>query len=228
MNDSCADGTKNDAGLVIKFINWGIMGDYFSLIVEQFQQTSALEWFGTITGFLCVYLAARQHILNWPISILSVAAYAVLFYQSRLYGNAVLQVYFFGTAVYGWHYWAKRSKAADKKPIASYSVAQMIGVSVVIMVLSGILGLFLSAYTDTDVPYIDGFCTAMSFTAQFLMTRKVLQNWLIWVLVDICYIPLYIYKGFALTALLYMAFAVIATMGYIDWRKTWKASSLSA
>lgn len=201
------------------------MGDALQAIVDQFYQITALEWVGTVTGFLCVYLAARQHILNWPISIISVAAYAILFYQSKLYGNAVLQVYFFGTAIYGWHYWLKRGQDADKKPIVSFSTMEILLTIGVIIALSAIMGWFLGTYTDTDVPYIDGFCTAMSFVAQFLMTRKVLQNWILWVIVDICYIPLYIYKGFMLTSLLYVAFAVIAAMGYLDWRRTWRQTN---
>src|SRR5690606_22970498 len=103
-----------------------IVADIFQTLAEQFQQTTALEWLGTVTGFLCVYLAARQHILNWPISIISVAAYAILFYQSKLYGNAILQVYFFGTAIYGWYYWVKRGQDADKKPIVSFSAAELL------------------------------------------------------------------------------------------------------
>lgn len=201
------------------------MGDIFQSLATQFQQITTLEWLGTVTGFLCVYLAAKQHILNWPISIISVAAYAILFYQSKLYGNAVLQVYFFGTAIYGWYYWVKRGQDADKKPIVSFSALEIAGTVAVVLVLSGVTGWFLGTYTDTDVPYIDGFCTAMSFVAQFLMTRKVLQNWLLWIIVDICYIPLYLYKGFMLTALLYVAFTVIATMGYLDWRRTWKKAN---
>jgi len=201
------------------------VADIFQTLAEQFQQTTALEWLGTVTGFLCVYLAARQHILNWPISIISVAAYAILFYQSKLYGNAILQVYFFGTAIYGWYYWVKRGQDADKKPIVSFSAAELLVTAAVVAALSGIMGWFLGTYTDTDVPYIDGFCTAMSFVGQFLMTRKVLQNWVLWIIVDICYIPLYIYKGFWLTALLYGAFTVIAIMGYVDWKRTWKKAN---
>ena len=80
---------------------------FFQEIIEQFRQTSPLEWFGTVTGFACVFLAARQHIMNWPVSILSTIAFSVLFYQHKLYGDSVLQVYFFGVAVYGWYYCAE-------------------------------------------------------------------------------------------------------------------------
>ncbi|SUI96561.1 Nicotinamide riboside transporter pnuC [Sphingobacterium spiritivorum] len=199
------------------------MQDFFQQIARQFVQTSLLEWIGTITGFLCVYLAARQHILNWPVSIISVTIYAYLFYHSKLYGDAVLQIYFLGTAVYGWYYWIKRKKEADK-PIVSFTNRQMLWTIGIILLLTAALGTFLDHQTNSDVPYIDGFCTAVSFVAQFLMTRKVLQNWLLWVFVDICYIPLYYHKNLLLTAVLYLAFAVIAWNGYKDWKKTYLMS----
>jgi len=84
------------------------MHDLFQQIARQFAQTSWLEWLGTLTGFLCVYLAAKQNIWNWPISIISVASYAILFYDAKLYGDTVLQFYFLSTAVYGWYYWIKK------------------------------------------------------------------------------------------------------------------------
>ncbi len=200
-------------------------GSLWQHLVDQFGQTTALEWFGTLTGFACVYLAARQHILNWPVSILSVGAYAVLFYEGKMYGDSFLQLYFLGTAIYGWYYWVKR-KAEAQKPISKLSAKQMTLAAGIIVVLSVLLGLFLDHYTDSNVPYADGFCTAMSFVAQFMMTRKILQNWLLWIVVDICYIPLYLYKDFYLTAVLYLLFLALATMGYVDWKKTWKQATL--
>lgn len=197
---------------------------FFQEIMEQFRQTSTLEWFGTVTGFTCVFLAARQHILNWPVSILSIIAFSVLFYQHKLYGDAVLQIYFFSTAVYGWYYWAKRA-AENRKPVVRLDAGWMLMVCGIILVLSLLLGFVLSRFTDSDVPFADGTCTAVSLVAQFLMTRKVLQNWLLWIVVDIAYIPLYLYKGLALTAVLYLVFAGIAYMGYRDWNRSWKKIS---
>jgi len=195
------------------------MPEFFTSIFHQFLQTTALEWTATLTGFLCVYLAAKQHILNWPISIISVCTYAYIFFHSKLYGDATLQIYFLGTAVYGWYYWNKITKQ-DQKPIASLDKRQWLFTICGILVLTATLGTLLDRFTDTDVPYADGFCTAMSFVAQFLMTRKVLQNWLLWIIVDICYIPLYIHKNLILTAVLYLAFTIIAWNGYRNWRKT--------
>lgn len=195
------------------------------LFLNQLLQTSALEWLGTITGFLCVYLAAKQNILNWPISIISVAAYALLFYDYHLFGDAVLQLYFLATAVYGWYYWTK-NKEEHQKPIASLDKKGYFLAIGAVIILSVVLGLFLDHFTPSDVPYIDGTCTAMSFVAQIMMTRKILQNWTLWILVDSIYVPLYLYKELALTAILYLLFLAIAVMGYKDWKKTWNATRI--
>jgi nicotinamide mononucleotide transporter len=197
---------------------------FLQLVWEQLLQTSALEWFGTVTGFFCVYLAARQNILNWPVAILSILAYMVLFYQYKLYGDAALQFYFFCTSIYGWYYWSKL-KESSQKPIVSLRKHEYAILTVLTVVLSFALGVFLDKFTDTDVPYIDGACTAISFVAQLLMTRKVLQSWILWIIVDICYVPLYLYKNLALTAVLYTLYLVLATMGYLDWRRTWKQTT---
>ncbi len=199
-------------------------GSFWQLVLEQVRAISWIEWLGTVTGFACVYLAAKQHIWNWPVSIISVLSYGVLFFEYQLYGDAVLQLYFLFTAIYGWYYWIKR-KEEHMKPIVKLTGSQMAVIGMAVIALSVLLGWFLDTYTDTNVPYIDGFCTAMSFAAQFLMTRKVLQNWLLWIVVDACYVPLYIYKNLMLTAVLYILFLWIAVMGYLEWRRTWKTAT---
>jgi nicotinamide mononucleotide transporter len=190
-------------------------------IAIQFQQTTWLEWLGTISGFLCVYLAAKEHILNWPVAIISIIAYMALFFQYKLYGDSILQLYFLGTSIYGWYYWTK-NKSGLQKPIVLLGNKEIIFTTLSIIILSALMGLFLDHYTDTNVPYADGFCTAMSFVAQIFLTRKILQNWVLWIIVDICYIPLYLYKNLYLTAVLYTLFLALAVMGYTSWRKTQK------
>lgn len=196
------------------------MQDFLSPLYQQFLDTSAFEWLATITGFLCVFLAAKENIWNWPMSIVSVLTYLFIFFQHKLYGDAVLQVYFLITAGYGWYYWSRQDQGAEK-PVQSFRLKQMLYTVLIIVLLSTMFAFALKHWTDSDVPYVDGFCTAVSFVAQFLLTRKVLQTWLLWVVVDICYIPLYLYKGLFLTALLYLAFAVIAWNGYRNWRKSY-------
>lgn len=194
---------------------------FLQAIVDQFHQTSLLEWVGTVTGFICIYLAAKENIWNWPVSIISVVAYSFVFYEHQLYGDTGLQLYFLATAFYGWYFWLHKKKV-DDKPIERIRGKQWLIIIAGIVILTFLLSLYLQKYTDTDVPYADGFCTAMSFTAQLLMTRKVLQNWILWIIVDICYVPLYFHKHLALTGLLYFVLIILAFIGYLDWKKTYR------
>lgn len=194
---------------------------FFQLISDQFKHTTWAEWVGVITGFICIYLAAKQNILNWPVSIISVITYAWVFFSAKMYGDMALQFYFLFTAFYGWYYWL-RQKETDDKPISSLNGKQWLLVLLSVIVLSVLLGLFLEHATDTDVPFADGFCTALSFVAQVLLTRKVLQNWVLWIIVDLCYVPLYIYKNLNLSAVFYAFLVALALKGYLDWRKTYR------
>ncbi|OOQ57603.1 nicotinamide riboside transporter PnuC [Mucilaginibacter pedocola] len=195
-------------------------------LIQEIRNTSLLEWVGAVTGAACVYLAARQSIWNWWVAIISVLAYAIVFYENQLYGDALLQMYFLSTSVYGWYFWLKKTEK-DEKPITSLNNKELILTAVATATLALVLGLVLDKFTPTNVPYVDGCCTAISFIAQLLMTRKVLQNWALWVFVDACYVPLYIYKSLYLTALLYVILLIIAYKGYIDWNKQYKAATLA-
>lgn len=194
---------------------------FFGLITDQFSHTTWAEWLGVITGFTCIYLAAKENILNWPVSIISVIAYAWVFFNARMYGDMALQFYFLFTAFYGWYYWL-RKKETSSRQVSVLSTQQWLLVIGAVAILSVALGFFLDRFTDTDVPFADGFCTALSFVAQVLLTRKVLQNWILWIIVDICYIPLYIYKNLNLSAIFYTFLVALAIKGYLDWRKTYR------
>ncbi len=193
-------------------------------IWEQFLAIGLIEWFGVITGALCVYLAVKENILNWPIAILSVSAYIYIFYHAKLYGDMVLQFYFIGTSIYGWYYWTygKSNSIKSERPVSTLSIKDWLIITIILITFSIIIGLALDKYTDSDVPYIDAFCTVTSFIAQYLLTRKKLENWLIWAFVDILYIPLYIHKGLFATAVLYIVFLIIVLKGYLDWKKSLK------
>lgn len=198
------------------------MSAFTTQLLQQVHAINYLEWFGVITGALCVYLAVKQNILNWPISILSVLTYIYIFYNAKLYGDTILQVYFLFTAFYGWYYWTygENKSLKSTRPIVKVTPNQWVVIAVLLTFLSALIGYILDKYTDTDVPYYDSFCTVASFIAQFLLTRKKLENWLIWIGVNALYIPLYIHKGLLATALLYFLFLFIALKGYLDWKKS--------
>lgn len=190
-------------------------------LIQQLQQTPWLEWLGFITTLACIYLAAKENIFNWPISILSIVISAVLYFESHLFGDFALQFYFLFTAFYGWWFWLKKKKAKEK-PVVSIKLKHWALIALIITTLTVIIGFLLANYTPTNVPYEDGFCTAVSLVAQIMLTRKILENWILWIIVDICYVPLLIYKNLEIYALLYAVLVAIALKGYLDWRKTYR------
>jgi len=185
------------------------------------QGQSWLEVVGVITGLLCVYLAAKNIIWNWPIAIVSVAIYIFIFYNARLYADMGLQFYFLATNIYGWYFWSKKPVTDDKAPVILIKRKEIVFSVLAIILFTYILGSVLK-YTPASYPFIDSFCTACSLVAQIFLARKVLENWLIWIFVDIIYVGVYLFKGLHLTAIMYAIYVGIALMGYIDWKKDYK------
>jgi nicotinamide mononucleotide transporter len=187
------------------------------------QSQSLLEVVGVITGLLCVYLAAKNIIWNWPFAIISVGIYIFIFYKAHLFADMGLQFYFMAMNIYGWYYWSKKPATELKTPVVLIKKTEVFLSIAAIIVFTFLLGSVLK-YTTASYPYIDSFCTACSLVAQIFLARKVLENWLIWVFVDVIYVIIYMFKGLHLTAIMYAIYVGIALLGYIDWKKQVKPS----
>ncbi|WP_214072221.1 nicotinamide riboside transporter PnuC [Mucilaginibacter sp. dw_454] len=182
------------------------------------QQQSLWEIVGVITGLLCVYLAAKNIIWNWPFAIISVTIYIFIFYEKNLFADMGLQVYFLVVNIYGWYFWSKAPASADRTPVKLITKKEVWISLIATVVFTLFLGSVLR-YTTASFPYIDSFCAACSLVAQVLLARKVVENWLIWVFVDTIYVGIYIVKGLDATAFMYAIYIPIALMGYMDWYK---------
>lgn len=192
-------------------------------IASYFLNTSLLEWCGVFTGILCVYLAAKNIIWNWPVAIISVTIYIFIFFEAKLYGDTGLQVYFLAMNIYGWYYWhQERKNSRQPRPISSMRLNEFLFSILGVMVFTCGLGYYLNHKTDASSPYLDSFCTAVSLVAQVFLARKVLQNWLLWIFVDLIYVGLYIYKGLYATSFMYALYIYIAAMGYLEWKRTYR------
>jgi len=198
--------------------------EWMNDVANWLQNQSLLETIGVISGILCVWLAARNIIWNWPIAIISVSAYIFIFFEAKLYADMGLQVYFMGMNIYGWYYWSRKPKDADKVPVKYISKKELLFAVFGVATFTTLLGFFLFKQTDAAFPFIDSFCTACSLVAQLFMARKVLENWLIWILVDIIYVGVYLAKDLHLTAGMYALYIYIALTGYLAWRKELKLS----
>lgn len=183
------------------------------------QSTSLLEIAGLVTGIISVWLTVRQNILCFPTGIINVLIYAFLFSSSgiRLYADAFLQIVYLILLIYGWIRW-KKNKIEINFPISINSFF-LIRLLVFCIPLFLILGLFLVNYTNASLPWLDALLTVISLAAQWMIAKKMIENWILWIVVNTIYIPMYIYKGLHLTSILYFIFLLLAIKGFGEWKK---------
>jgi nicotinamide mononucleotide transporter len=187
------------------------------------QSMSLLEVTAVIFAMAYLLLAVRENVLCWLFAFLSTAIYTVLFWDVSLLMESALNVYYMLMAVYGWYQWTRGGTNGDDRPhalgVQSMSVSQHAVVMVSILVLSLASGYFLSEYSTAARPYVDSFTTWASVITTYLVARKYLQNWLYWIVIDTVSVFLYVDRGLHLTALLFVAYVVIAVAGYFKWRE---------
>jgi nicotinamide mononucleotide transporter len=184
---------------------------------------SYLEILGFFSGIAGVYLTIKRSPFCWPISALNVMLYGVIFYDAKLYADMGLQGVFLFFSVYGWYAWTKGSDnyLPDSSPLqVKQSTIKELSFGILITIpIAVILGYMLKNQTNADFPYIDSMLASLSIFAQILQTRKILENWYLWILVDTVYILIYVSKELYLSALLYAVFLALAMQGVIEWRK---------
>jgi nicotinamide mononucleotide transporter len=195
------------------------MSEFYANIIEALQAMSLIEVIGVISGIAGVWLAARQNIWTWPVSIVSVTAYVFVFYDARLYADMGLNAFYIITSVYGWYEWLYGGKGHTERKVTKVGQQELWMLIVLAVVFTGGLGYFLDNYTDADLSYTDSGTTAVSLMAYWMMAKKRLENWLVWLAVDVVYVGVYMYKELYLTAFLYFVFLILATIGYLDWKR---------
>jgi nicotinamide mononucleotide transporter len=181
--------------------------------------TTPLELISFVLSVITVALNIRQNPWAWLFSIISSAAYGIVFYDARLYGDMGLQLVFIVVSVWGWHQWLHGGAGHDVLTVSKLKVRGWMHALLAWIVGFALLSTFLSHFTNTDVPQIDGFLTAGSLVGQVLLSRKKIENWHVWIAVDVLYVGLYVYKGLMLTAILYALFCIMAVAGLLAWQK---------
>jgi len=188
-----------------------------------------VEVLGVITGLVYLYFSVRQIIWLWPFGIISSALFILIFFNSKFYADMGLQVYYLGVSIYGWIYWSRGVVDRDERstlPVRRINRQQALVLSVTgILLLLGIVYI-LKQFTDSDVPWGDGFTTAGSIVATWMLARKILEHWMVWVIVDIVAAGLYFYKGLYPSFLLYLIFTIIAVVGFFQWKRSISENSV--
>ena len=175
---------------------------------------------GVFTGVLGVWLTTRQNIWCWPVGIVSVASFIVVFFGARLYGAMGLQCVYVALLAYGWYAWMHGGQGRGALRVSRLPRRLALGLLALGAAAAGIAGFWLRARTDEALPYLDGFTTSFSLVAQWMQARKYLENWALWVVVDVVYVAMSLSQGLTLTAGLYAAYIGLALLGFRDWRRS--------
>jgi nicotinamide mononucleotide transporter len=182
-----------------------------------------LEPVAVATGIISVYLSVKQKIWSWPTALVNVALYFVVFRDSKLYADMVLQLIYFALSLYGWYEWLYGGENRTELKVSRVSPRMAVTLAAIAVVGVAVLGTLFARFTDAALPYVDSATSTTSLVAQWMMTRKVLENWAVWIAVDVVYIGMFIYKHLYLTSGLYAGFLVLAVMGHVQWRRSYRA-----
>lgn len=182
--------------------------------------TSPLEVVAVVLALATVFCNIREIHWGWPLAIVSSLMYFEIFRESKLYGDAWLQVFFAVVALWGWYQWLRGHRAdGSQLHVARLSLRGLAVTIAASAILWPATGWFLRTYTDTDVPWWDGFPTALSVVGQFLLGRKYIENWMVWLAVNVVSVGLFAYKDLWLTAGLYVVFIALSWLGWREWKK---------
>ena len=189
-----------------------------------FTADMALELFGTLVGILYLWLEYRASIYLWIVSVIMPAIYLFVYYDAGLYADCGINVYYLIAAIYGWAVWRYGGKNGeeDSLPITHVPVKRVWGATAVFVVAFVGIAWLLMRYTDSNVPWCDAFTTALSIIGMWMLARKYLEQWWVWLVVDVACVGLYLYKELYFTAVLYALYAIAAVFGWINWIKLMK------
>lgn len=181
------------------------------------------EIVASLLGVVNIVLLVRRSIWNYPFGIVMVTLYGVVFFEARLFSDALLQVFFFVVQVYGWWVWYHARDSEGLVKIELMSMRSRIVWAAVIVVATVAEGWYLANYTTDSAPWMDANTTAMSVVAQYLLSIRKIENWILWIVTDVVQIGLYYWKGLYPTTGLYMLFLVLSCVGLYEWQREWRA-----
>ena len=193
-------------------------------------QVSSIDWLtghyieilGVISSLVYLYFSVKQKIWLWPFGILSSSLFIYIFYSTGFYAGMSLQVYYLFISFYGWYHWRSGNNEDITGQIPVIRLTRQTGLFLA-LIFTGLfitIALVLNRFTDSDVPWGDSFITAGSVIATWMLARKILEHWLLWIIIDAVAVVLYFYKGMYPTVFLYIIYTLIAVFGYFQWKKT--------
>ena len=179
-----------------------------------------LQIVGTLLGLLYLWLEYKANIWVWIVGAIMPMVHGMLYLSSGIYADAAMQLYYVAAGIYGLCVWLRGSKREERRVDIQFTPRKWIfSLVLVYLVLHVTLYFMLSEFTDSRVPFFDSMSTAMSIVAMWMLSRKLVEQWLVWLVVDMISVGLYLYKGIPITAMLYTLYCALAVAGYMRWRK---------
>jgi len=181
-----------------------------------------IEILGVISSILYLCFSIRQNIFLWPMGMISALLYIFVFYHSKFYADMGLNGYYFIISIYGWWFWARGSRGkGEDLPVTriGWVLASVLFVITVVVFLA--IGIILRKFTDSPIPYWDAFTTAASITATWMLARKILEHWILWIIIDAVSMGLYLYRGLYPTLFLFAVYTTMAVIGFIQWKRSY-------
>ena len=182
------------------------------------------EMVAVFLSVVYLILAIKQSLWCWIAAFISTLIYSILFFDASLLMDSALNIFYLIMAVYGWYSWkyANGVNYHDNLDVSTYGLIKNLKIIAVLIIISLILGFIMANYTHADFAYLDTFTTVFAVFATYMLTKKVLENWLYWVVIDTVSIYIYINKGFYLTAILFVIYTILAMIAYKQWKKEYQ------
>ena len=180
-----------------------------------------IEFLAAILTLLCVWLTTKRHIMSWPIGIVAIILYSFIFIEVKLYADFFLQIVFLFQGLYGWYNWSQNKNNINEVIIYKPTALNRVWSANAILFLYITISHILIHYTDASVPYADAYLTSICIVANWMLSKRNIDNWYLWIYADFLYIGLFCYKGLYVSAILYFILGLIAIKGLLNWKNVY-------
>jgi nicotinamide mononucleotide transporter len=179
-----------------------------------------LEITAVVFGIISVLFARKNNILVYPTGLISTLIFIYILYNFKLYGEFIINIYYSAMSIIGWYLWSRKNNGQEEFPISSmnskeYKISGLIFTATLLFI--ALVYYFFDKFTDLTA-YVDAFTTALFFVGMWLMAKRKIENWIVWIIADIISVPLYFFKGLTVSSLQFIVFTIIAVLGYREWK----------
>jgi nicotinamide mononucleotide transporter len=189
--------------------------------VTTYFQTNWIEIVGAILSLIYLYLSIKQKVSLWFFGIISSLFYIVIFFQTKFYADMSLQFYYVVISIYGWIKWKSVSQSTGEElPTTQMSKRLILNLCVATLLIYIVYFVILSKFTDSTIPKADSLVGALSIVGTWMLARKLIENWFVWIIADSLCVGLYIYKGLYPTVILFVIYTIMSVVGYMQWKRT--------